>query len=718
MSTLPALDLPSLRSIKNKIIGNSSRKNEIAREGILPAIIEQLKNASNAPFAEHSVEVQTECGHIISSLSTGSSEALKYLLQAETHQVLLHALSNAHNSNSTPLIMALTRALRAYATSVTEIAGPSLWGLHVTLEPSEVKAGASAVLEDLFKLPSLDIWLPFLLSPSSQVSVSIASIIASCARNARHRDAVTHWLPPADRAKETKGKRGWERPDIVNVNSPSRGGGWLVRNSIELLKSKDVKVQESVLSALAAVFQDTPSTVTLIRKPPAEGDALVYILGFTRSRNIDVQLAACYCAANMIRASPPPPLGPHGAPPNYDGSPALTVIHVLNLIVGGSTSSTAAKTRACYILAGLARDEKEIEKIAVEVGSLDKITALMTEITPGDQSQWEDDEPEHTARLRESVLMATAILLLHWDGVRRDLSSQPFFPCVHVCMSHPHPGVRRAACQCIRALCRSVSVLRTSVVDLGVGVTLFDILQEPEEDDRVKMAALAAVCNVLNDFSPMRVVLLERGLISTLVKLTHAEDNSIRLNAVWAIKNSLFHSILREKMVIMEALGWDTLAALLLEYTEDIREQAVCIVRNLSDNDADFVFEGLGNERLAVCLESALISNNEGILLQGLCSTTNLAQGTQEWVALLVSRPRILEAIRNSLEHVNVEIRRASALCLGKIARRSPRVLHEAGIEAALGRMVDGSVLPQFEDREARDGIRMALALLQTRTSS
>jgi len=106
----------------------------------------------------------------------------------------------------------------------------------------------------------------------------------------------------------------------------------------------------------------------------------------------------------------------------------------------------------------------------------------------------------------QAVLMATAALTLHWDGVRRDLSSHPFFPCIHLCMSHANVGVRYAACQCARALCRSVSVLRTSVVDSGLGNTLFDIIKTPKEDRRVQVAALAGICNILNDFSPMRVV--------------------------------------------------------------------------------------------------------------------------------------------------------------------------------------------------------------------
>ena len=106
----------------------------------------------------------------------------------------------------------------------------------------------------------------------------------------------------------------------------------------------------------------------------------------------------------------------------------------------------------------------------------------------------------------QALLTITATLTLHWDGVRRDLSSQAFFLCIHVCMAHPSVGVRYAACQCARVLCRSVSVLRTSVVDSGIGKVLFELTKNPDEDIRVKVAAMAGICNLLNDFSPMREV--------------------------------------------------------------------------------------------------------------------------------------------------------------------------------------------------------------------
>ena len=57
-------------------------------------------------------------------------------------------------------------------------------------------------------------------------------------------------------------------------------------------------------------------------------------------------------------------------------------------------------------------------------------------------------------------------------------------------------------------------------------------------------------------------------------------------------------------------------SSLLLDYDEELREQAINVVRNLADNGADAVFEGLGTERLAVCMESALISPNDNIVAQ------------------------------------------------------------------------------------------------------
>jgi len=67
-----------------------------------------------------------------------------------------------------------------------------------------------------------------------------------------------------------------------------------------------------------------------------------------------------------------------------------------------------------------------------------------------------------------------------------------------------------AACSAARALSRSVSLLRTSLIDAGVAKPVFALLKHSNVS--VLVEATNVVCNLVTDFSPMRHVsaLLER----------------------------------------------------------------------------------------------------------------------------------------------------------------------------------------------------------------
>lgn len=43
-------------------------------------------------------------------------------------------------------------------------------------------------------------------------------------------------------------------------------------------------------------------------------------------------------------------------------------------------------------------------------------------------------------------------------------------------------------------------------MDTGVGLDLFKIIEKQDEDRRVSAAALAGICNLVNNFSPLRTV--------------------------------------------------------------------------------------------------------------------------------------------------------------------------------------------------------------------
>lgn len=136
----------------------------------------------------------------------------------------------------------------------------------------------------------LDIYLPLLADPSTQTSMNIAQLLAAGVRTDAHRTAVTNWLPPSERLKEIKGKRGWEKPDVARV--PSRQGGWVVRALVALLGRKDAKVaafgllqlcteltclmqlQEAVLYAIACLAEENASVAISLAIPSLENEGM------------------------------------------------------------------------------------------------------------------------------------------------------------------------------------------------------------------------------------------------------------------------------------------------------------------------------------------------------------------------------------------------------------------------------------------------------------
>lgn len=108
------------------------------------------------------------------------------------------------------------------------------------------------------QIESLDIFLPLLLlsgpssTPSSlAVATSTAQMLASSVRSEMSRRAVTEWLPPSERQREIKSRRGWEKTAAL---SASQAAPWIARQLLTLLgdpkREVDVKVRVFYLSSM------------------------------------------------------------------------------------------------------------------------------------------------------------------------------------------------------------------------------------------------------------------------------------------------------------------------------------------------------------------------------------------------------------------------------------------------------------------------------------
>lgn len=115
--------------------------------------------------------------------------------------------------------------------------------------------------------------------------------------------------------------------------------------------------------------------------------------------------------------------------------------------------------------------------------------------------------PINSQRLQQAALSAIAALSLWNNDIRREVAeNHPLITIIRASLSHPHTGVRFAACQCVRALSRLVAVVRTSLVDSGLGMKVYGVFLNKTEDRRVMFAASSVICNLVNDFSPLRPV--------------------------------------------------------------------------------------------------------------------------------------------------------------------------------------------------------------------
>ena len=110
-----------------------------------------------------------------------------------------------------------------------------------------------------------------------------------------------------------------------------------------------------------------------------------------------------------------------------------------------------------------------------------------------------------------------------------------------------------AACHAAQSMSRSVSLLRTSLIDAGIAKPVFELLKH--QDPEVQIAATDVCCNLLLEFSPMREDLLNAGAIKTLTEHARQSEMGLRLASLWALKHLVLSASREIKIQCLEELG-------------------------------------------------------------------------------------------------------------------------------------------------------------------
>lgn len=259
------------------------------------------------------------------------------------------------------------------------------------------------------------------------------------------------------------------------------------------------------------------------------------------------------------------------------------------------------KEEAPAVLANLVMDDQELQRHAVDGNALKRLSQLLKEtynpVSETLRPMWypEGDGPArdpesmssdcrlgppgysptlcHVMRCREGILKALAALVPFKDEYRKQICDNGVVPYI-IDSLKPRPSdapadavsmpkntaadgnptpTLLAACGAARMLTRSVSVLRTSLVDAGVAQPLFVLLKHP--DLEVQIAATSAICNLALDFSPMKDSITSADIIPILCEHARSPSNKLRIESLWALKHMVYNTANDVKIKIIESLG-------------------------------------------------------------------------------------------------------------------------------------------------------------------
>ncbi|KAM0333921.1 hypothetical protein ACHAQA_000938 [Verticillium albo-atrum] len=312
------------------------------------------------------------------------------------------------------------------------------------------------------------------------------------------------------------------------------------------------------------------------------------------------------------------------------------------LVDASAPLSWAIRERAPAVLSRLITDSEQLQKAAFDCNVVKVLSRLMkdgyeavppTTFTrpwspnPDSGMDVESSSPScrlgpegqspllaHRIRMRETVLKAIGALAAGKDEYRKAFVNADIIPLIvqslyiaPVKPANPKDRVRFddpdgpvpdtttsgygsntlsviiAACHAVRMHSRSVSILRTSLVDHGVSLPIFRFLKHPDVD--VQIAATAAMCNLVTEVSPMRDMLAERGVMKILCEHAHSHTAALRLNALWALKHFVHAAGPEVKKLCLEELESGWLVRLICDDTED---DALWSARSKLDIGGDF----------------------------------------------------------------------------------------------------------------------------------
>ncbi|BFZ21736.1 hypothetical protein BsWGS_24776 [Bradybaena similaris] len=494
----------ALISVKNDVIGSNREKILTIQRGLVPRLLRWVSDESV------SADLRTESAIILGSLSKGTPEIIRSLINEKTVPVLLKSMTDL-NLRYTEAILRCLRSI-----------------FLVTTESVECLYEFSAT------------YIPRLLSliPCSVVCQECITIIIekACLR----RDHQMFLL----------------ESNTLSVLSP-------------LLTSEFYKVQMPTLRCFANMCYKNPTVCAAVAAEPNLIQVFVDLMG--RDKPSEMQMAAAKVLTYLHRG---------GAIPASDP------------IISRKTLGTLARmckrdrpleenVKGAETLAYLVEADPDLQAIASITDHL--ISVLANYLTYKDVkkvSSCDQKEVDWCCEMKRAAYLAFASVCANDEEIRdKVIKKEGLVEQILTSMNSLNEGEVAASLRCLQSLTRSVQQIRTVLNDNAVWKPLIQMVQSNNLE--IMVLAMTCLCNLALDFSPSKDALLQNNAVEFLSQCSNSADNTVRLNAVWAIMSLTYCSSEPLRVRIISSLGTDTLLRIIEDPIMLIRQKALCIVRNI-----------------------------------------------------------------------------------------------------------------------------------------
>ncbi|XP_068101336.1 armadillo repeat-containing protein 8 isoform X1 [Hyperolius riggenbachi] len=641
--------------MKNAVIGNNKQKANLIVLGAVPRLLYLLQQETSG------TELKTECAVVLGSLSMGTENNVKSLLDCHIIPALLQGLLSA----DIRFIEACLRCLRTIFTS--------------PVTPVELLYTDATVIPHLMML----------LSRSLYCQEYICQIFAHCCKAPDHQTILFNH--------------------------------GVVQNIAHLLTSVSYKVRMQALKCFSVLAFDNPQVSMTLANVLVDGELLpqIFVKMLQRDKPIEMQLTAAKCLTYMCRA------GSIRTDDNcivlktlpclvrmcnkerlleerVEGAETLAYLiepdvelqriasitdHLISMLADyfKYPSSVSAITDIKRIEQHDEYAQQETGQLCTEetdsggdidesyctASSLTFPLSLMTPqaqlVSPPSPESKLDHDLKHAHELRQAAFKLYASLGANDEDIRKKIiEAEHMMDRIVNGLSETNVKVRLAAVRCLHSLSRSVQQLRTSFQDHAVWKPLMKVLQNAPDD--ILVVASSTLCNLLLEFSPSKEPILESGAVELLCSLTLSENPALRVNGIWALMNMAFQADQKIKSDILRGLSTEQLFRLLSDSDVNVLMKTLGLLRNLLSTrpHIDQIMSTHGKQIMQAVTFILEGEHNIEVKEQTLCILANIADGTSA-KDLIMTNDDILQKIKYYVGHSNLKLQLAAMFCIANL---------------------------------------------------